>query len=119
MKEIKQSLQDKLKQLEAEYAAHCARAKPFQRVPTEIKAAVVELLTSGVTPKTIWQGCGLRVDQIRQWQRSLNRGELKKPRILKVVDDPNPAFAPAPTFSNGARFRMILEGNRIIIETLD
>lgn len=71
----------------AQFRSHNAR---FTRVPQELRAAVVRVMSAGVTVSALRCRCGVSSSQIAAWQASCEREEARaeptQVRAFSVID---------------------------------
>ena len=109
MSAIDYSLNDRIAGIAEQFAEFRARAKPRERVPEDLRVAILALTDAGVSLSTAARACGIQLGQLIRWRDRRVMAAPPPPRILKVVDTPAP-----PTSDECAR--VTIDGRRIVIE---
>ena len=118
MQQLDQSLEEQLKILQDKYKTYWAQARRHQHVPIGLKAETIKLIRSGVDSRALREACRLNTALLRRWQKSgqaLGK-DRPEPRILKVIGSASSTQARSGLNRNG--LRVIIEGGRIVIETM-
>lgn len=89
--------QQQLRRLEHRFAAHRRAHRSRTRIPAALRAAVLDVLASGVPASRVRTVCGITRTQLAKWRRtqtqsaSPSTADLVPPRVLAVVDELSPS----------------------------
>jgi len=85
--------QQRLRRLERRFSAYRRARRSRTRIPSALRAAVLDALASGVPASRVRTVCGVTCMQLAKWRRTQTRsastqtGDLVPPRVLAVVDE--------------------------------